>query len=142
AGTHNYTERIGGDQVPVLEGDDGVVVALVEARGFDNLILNSASALTGDVKIRQAIQAALDVDPILEAGRGAGYYELYASLMPEGNPWYSDAGGENYDVGDPERASQLLEEAGYDGTPVRILTTQADLTKYNACIVIKQQLEE
>jgi peptide/nickel transport system substrate-binding protein len=45
-------------------------------------------------------------------------------------------------MGDPELAAQLLEEAGYDGTPVRILCTKEDLGDYNAAVVAQQQLEE
>src|SRR5690606_7462523 len=47
-----------------------------------------------------------------------------------------------YNMNDPELARQLLEEAGYDGTPVRWLTTQDDLGDYNSAEVCRQQLEE
>jgi peptide/nickel transport system substrate-binding protein len=49
---------------------------------------------------------------------------------------------ELYDQGDPEKARQLLTDAGYDGTPVRVLCTQEDLGDYNAAVVAQQQLEE
>ena len=41
----------------------------------------------------------------------------------------------------PRRRRQLLEEAGYDGTPIRFLCTQEDLGDYNAAVVAQQQME-
>lgn len=142
AGDYTYAERISGDQVPTLEGDPEVAVVVVSASGWDMLNLNWRSPITGDAKIREAIQVALSCEPILEAGRGAGFYELYPSLMPKGTIWYTEAGGERYNQGDIAKAQQLLQEAGYDGAPLRLMTTQQDVTKYQASVVIQQQLEQ
>jgi len=62
-------------------------------------------------------------------------------MMPQ-TAWDSAVGEEFYDMGDPELAAQLLEEAGYDGTPIRIVCTQEDLGDYNAAVVAQQQLED
>jgi peptide/nickel transport system substrate-binding protein len=56
-------------------------------------------------------------------------------------PWHSLAGEEYYNVNDPELAKQKLQEAGYDGTPLRFMATQEYTFMYGAAIVAKQQLE-
>src|SRR5690606_38174305 len=53
-----------------------------------------------------------------------------------------DAGAELYNQNDPEKARALLEEAGYDGTPLRLLSTQEYQYLYNVALVSAQQLED
>jgi peptide/nickel transport system substrate-binding protein len=56
-------------------------------------------------------------------------------------PWHSTAGQEYYNVNNPDLAKQKLQEAGYDGQPVRFMATQEYTFMYGAAIVAKQQLE-
>jgi peptide/nickel transport system substrate-binding protein len=52
------------------------------------------------------------------------YWKHNGAMFPEPLVWQTDAGVEgNYNVGDPEAAKALLAEAGYDGSPLRILTS-------------------
>src|SRR5699024_7335981 len=76
---------------------------------------NAIDGLTADKKMRQAINAALNIDEILQASLvEPEIYRAGASLMEEENvKWATDAGAEGYNQNDPERAKQLLEEAGY-----------------------------
>ena len=94
-----------------------------------------------DQTIRQAVLAAVDVEPTGQASHGEGYFEPGPGIMLPQTAWNSDVSAELYDQGDPERARQLLEEAGYDGTPIRILCTQEDLGDYNAAVVVQQQMD-
>jgi peptide/nickel transport system substrate-binding protein len=46
-------------------------------------------------------------------------------MFPKGQFFYTEAGVDgNYNIADPEAAKKLLEEAGYDGSPLRILTSR------------------
>jgi peptide/nickel transport system substrate-binding protein len=56
--------------------------------------------------------------------------------------WNSQVGAELYNIGDPDRAQELLDEAGYDGTPVRIMTTQEYQHQYNQAVMLEQQLND
>ncbi len=42
---------------------------------------------------------------------------------------------------DLEKAKALMKEAGYDGTPIRWMSTKEYFYNYNAGVVFKQQLE-
>ena len=95
-------------------------------------------------KIRQAFQAALDMEPIMAAAAGHPlFYRLDPGLSPpEILLWHSTAGGALYNQNDKDKARRLLKEAGYAGQPVRWLTTQEVEYMYKTALVAKQQLEE
>ena len=70
-------------------------------------------------KVREAVEYALDKAAICEA-IGYGYYEPIYAVSPPGE-WGSDRIAVKRDY-DPEKAKQLLAEAGYaDGCPIDIL---------------------
>ncbi len=141
AGDLHYVENISSDQYPVLKDDAAVTVEILPPDSWLNFPINLNSPLTKDHNIRKAIQLALDPEPIMLAAFGEGFYELTPTLLPGADIWYSDAGSEIYNHPDPEQAKAILEEAGYDGTPVRLMTQDEVQLEYNASVVIKQQLE-
>jgi peptide/nickel transport system substrate-binding protein len=96
-----------------------------------------------DKRLRQAVQAALDMEPIMAAGFGdKAFYRLDPGLMHAEQPqWHSKAGAEYYNQKNPEKAKKLLKEAGYGGQPVRWITTKEYEYMYKHALVAKQQLE-
>ena len=105
--------------------------------------MNHKSPLTSQKKLRQAFQAALDMEPILVAGFG------FARVLPA-RPRRSssraalalDGGAALYNQKDKEKAKRLLKEAGYAGQPLRWITTREYEFMYKNALVSKQQLEE
>ncbi|HEV2128800.1 MAG TPA: ABC transporter substrate-binding protein [Thermomicrobiales bacterium] len=142
SGEYHYLEEIIPDQIEVIGSDPNVTIEILPPRSYGVIIMNTVGGLTSDVTIRRAAQAAISVEELAQASHGAGYFEPGPGIMLPQTIWNSDVGREHYDQGDPEKCQQLLNEAGYDGKPVRILTTQEDLGDYNAAIVAQQQLEE
>ena len=49
-------------------------------------------------------------------------------MLPQ-TMWASDVSAELYNQNNPEKSAQLLQEAGYDGTPIRLLCTEEDLVR-------------
>lgn len=141
AGDLHYVENVSTDQYPTLKDDPAVAAEILEPDSWLNFPINLRSPLTQNHTIRKAIQLALDPEPIMLAAFGEGFYELTPTLLPGADIWYSDAGSDIYNHPDPEKAKQLLEEAKYDGTPVRLITQNELQLEYNASVVIKQQLE-
>jgi peptide/nickel transport system substrate-binding protein len=142
AGDYDFLESISPDQIEELENSPDVIVERDLACCYPNLVINQQSDLMQDQQIRKAVQLALDHEPILQAGYGDGYYRLDPSLLMQETPWHSLAGAESFDVHDLELAAQLLADAGYGGTPVRFMVTQAYRDLYNSSVVIAQQLED
>ena len=140
SGSYHYSASIKQDQY-----DRVLTMRSVEPRiGSPSLwigaVLNHKQGLMTSKKLRQAFQAALDMQPIMAAEAGHPlFYRLDPSLFPrELVLWYSTAGGAFYNQGDKEKARRLLKEAGYVGQPVRWLTRPESVT----ALVAKQQLEE
>ena len=141
AGDYHYLETASPDQATTLEGSENVAVDTLPADAWLNIVLNLRSPVLEDLRVRRAIQSALDHAAIMQAAFGEGFYELTPELIPGAPTWYSDAGIEYFNVNDPDASRQLLDESGYDGEPLRIMTTQEVQQEYNATLVMKQQLE-
>ena len=141
SGEYHYLEEIIPDQIEVLQGTPDVTIEILPPRSYGVIIMNTVAGLMSDQRIRQAVQAAIAVEPSGQATHGEGYFEIGPGIMLPQTAWNSDVSAELYNQNNPEKARQLLEEAGYDGTPVRVLCTQEDLGDYNAAVVAQQQLE-
>ena len=144
SGSYHYSQNIKPDQYDRL-----LTMRSVEPRIFSPSIwsiawLNHKQGLMTGKKLRQAFQAALDMEPIMAAAVGHPlFYRLDPGLSPpEAILWHSKAGGAAYNQKDKEKARRLLKEAGYTGQPVRWLTTQEYEHMYKTALVAKQQLEE
>src|SRR5699024_8615826 len=55
--------------------------------------------------------------------------------------WYSEQGKDKFNQKDPEKAKEILEEIGYDGETITIVSDREYVTHYNAAVVLQQQLE-
>ena len=97
-------------------------------------------------KLRQAWQAALDIEPIMKAVAGgrAEFYRMDASLaFVENKPWYvKQQPSWGWNEHNKEKAKRLLQEAGYKGEPVRFVATQEYKWMYDFALLTKQQLED
>lgn len=133
---------IGNDQYQVLKDSDGVVSEILQPTDWDVFFLNWKSPMMGNLAMREAIQAALDHEPMLLNARGGpDFIRLDLGLMMKQTPWWSSAGQDRYNMKNPDLAKQKLQEAGYDGTAIRFMTTQEYPFMYGCAIVAKQQLE-
>lgn len=110
------------DQLSVYESDPELVPQVQENGGFSLIQFNHEDGLFTDLQMRQAVFHAIDVEEIAVQKLGdLTYYSNSSSFFPEGSDWYSEAGQEEWENRDPAQAEALLEEAGYDGTPIRLL---------------------
>lgn len=141
AGDYHYLETVSPDQYSTLQADSGVVVEILPADSWLNIVLNLLSPVLEDQRIRRAVQMSLDHEAIMLAAFGEGFYELTPELVPGAPIWYTDAGSELFNVNDPEGAKALLAEAGYDGAPLRIMVSQEIQQEYNGTLTMAQQLE-
>lgn len=102
------------------------------------LWLNTREGPTADKRFRQAIMYAMNRKFVRDA-LWAGLGKVATGPVSSSTRFYSD------DVTiykyDPEKAKALLEEMGYDGTPVRLLPLPYGETWQRWAEVIKQNLE-
>jgi peptide/nickel transport system substrate-binding protein len=116
---------------------------IVKPRGWTLISMNHKAGLMTSRPLRQAVQAALDMEPIMIAAFGhKDFYRLGPALFfPEQPAWHSTAGAALYNQRDREKAKRLMKEAGYTGQTVRWISTREYEFMYKSSLVAKQQLE-
>ncbi|MSP48957.1 MAG: ABC transporter substrate-binding protein [Alphaproteobacteria bacterium] len=102
--------------------------------------VNISAAPTDNLKFRQAIQAVLNMDEIMESASD-GAFRLNVGFQYPGQSQYTDAGKETYNQKNPAKAKQLLTESGYKGEEVVLLTNKDYTSMYNASLVVAEQLK-
>ncbi|WP_043448113.1 ABC transporter substrate-binding protein [Halotalea alkalilenta] len=124
SGDVDYIERAPIDLLMLLENQDGIHTEVLDRLGMQiEARMNFLHPPFDDVRIRRAALLAIGQQDVLDALIGdPRYYQACAAVFGCGTPYASESGGETLlSGGDIEGARQLLEEAGYDGTPVVIL---------------------
>lgn len=138
-----YTKNIA--DVKALEGTPGITIDTVDVRYTRLFYLNKFPKADGtpsplaDVKVRQAIAYALDMDAILE-----GIFEGAAlpanSLTPNGADKVEGLNDYTYDV---EKAKELLKEANWDpNTELDVVYYYTDQLTQDLMAIIQQYLAE
>jgi peptide/nickel transport system substrate-binding protein len=106
--------------VATMEGVDGVTVRLNDTLRYVYLAMNLAMTPLDDLRVRQAIMHAIDRQALLD-GPYFGYGKTTLQPWPEGYFPHVEGLDDTYDY-DPERARELLAEAGYpDGFSADII---------------------
>jgi peptide/nickel transport system substrate-binding protein len=107
------------------------------------MVLNTRQGLMTDKRLRQAVQAALDVEPMMLAGLGhRDFFRLDPGIFFQEQVWHSRASAALYNQRDKDKARRLLKEAGYAGQALRWIVTTEYEHHYKPAVVAKSQLEE
>jgi peptide/nickel transport system substrate-binding protein len=144
AGDYDYAESIPGDLFAELDADAGVNTILNGGPIFGLVFLNSSDGpLQENFALRRAIQTAIDKTPALQVAIGPeGLWRANGSFAPEGSVWNTDAGTENFSMGDADAARTMAEEAGYDGEPIKFMVSTNYPFHYDTAIVYTRQLAQ
>ena len=123
--TQNLDERYN-----VLEGTMNLVQALY---------LNNAVAPFDDVRVRQALCYAIDRDAILELTADGHGAKLGSSVYPAFTKYFDDSLTDYYTY-DPEKAKELLTEAGYPNGFTMTITVPSNYTPHvdTAQVLVEQ----
>ena len=108
-------------------------------------VFNKKEGLMANQKLRQAWQAAVDIEPIMKtvAAGKPEFYRLDSSLMfQEVAEWHTTLAGLPYNERNTEKAKRLMKEAGYKGEPIRFMATKEYKWMYDFAVMMKQQMED
>ncbi|WMT90451.1 ABC transporter substrate-binding protein [Pelagibacterium sp. H642] len=125
------------DQIATIENNPALKVEGAVTPLFHVVIFNGLNPKLEDPRIRQALSLAIDRDLLNEA------LWLGEAVVPSSHtfPQYGELYMPELDTYeyDPERARELLAEAGYDGTPIRYDT---DAVYYTNGLLAAQAIKE
>lgn len=97
------------DDLDRLKETDGLQVVSGDSYGMSYISFTQDDEVVGDVRVRQALSLALNLDTMVESVYGE-YASVSESVMPSTILYYKSQGEHKYDV---EKAKELLAEAGY-----------------------------
>lgn len=141
-GEYDFVDFLPGMDIPYLQEQDNLVIEDLMPYTWVVVYLNhTEDSIFNNKTLRQAVQAGIDHEEIMivssdDSGRlDPGMYFLE-------QVWHSDVGAEYYNQNDPEKAKKLMEEAGYNGEEIVLLTNTDYDYMYKAGIVLERQLTE
>ncbi len=142
SGQFDFADALPAESYDRIAGSNVADPLVLAPFGWPIWAINHKDGLLTDRKIRQALLAALPFDDMLYAAFGNDkFFKVDGAMYPEGWAWYTDAGTDLYNQNDQKKAAKLLKEAGYDGTPLRILTSHQYEFHFKMAEVAKQALE-
>lgn len=143
-GKYDIATNMSLDNYRILKNDPNISTDIPTAPVFPLLVFNKQEGPFTDVKMRQAVQAVLDMEQLLySAAGGPEFFNLEPGLATEDQrDWHNDAGKELYNQKNIEKAKQLLQESGYNGEEILLLTTRTIEDFYNFAANVHAQLSE
>lgn len=135
-----------------IENSEGASNNLFTASNFPNVVLNTSLELDNgdkpfaDVRVRQAMKHALDREEMVAGTNGTmtiGHHDPVAPVHPDYAPF--DEGLEFGTTAQPDRARELLEEAGYNNgleLPTAYYSTEYVERKGTVMQLFQQQMQQ
>lgn len=134
------------EQIPMpaarrLESSDEIQMHKNARWAFTTFIFNTNVAPSDNVKFREAVQVALNMEEIM-AISSEGLYTMNHRWQYEGTTYDpGQIGAEYYNQADADRAKALLAEAGYNGEEFVILTDSNIPQHSRSAVVVAEQLK-
>lgn len=139
-GVYDVLDDISNDNYEQLKANDDLTL-YTQPGGTLNLFMNTTKGVFANKDMRLALMNAVDCDEILLASFiDKDLYFLNNGFMNPNSKWATDAGKENYNTKDYEKAKELIKKAGYNGEKIRLVTTKNYAEMYNATVVLQDQL--
>ncbi len=126
------------NQAKAVEETPNLTLEVAEIFRLDYIYLNHSQKPLDDQRIRLAMNHAANLDAIKKAVYFE-YGELPNSINPKMNFWSADVQRIPYDV---VKAQALVKDAGYDGTPIRLLVETGNAPAKQVATILQQGWQE
>jgi peptide/nickel transport system substrate-binding protein len=141
-GMYDMSQNMSTDHLNAVQADSSLVTIFEEGY-FGGLVFNKKEGPSSDVYLRLAIQAALEMEAVGQAGFGSKeFFTLSGALSAPGAAAYTDGGLEAYNAADPKKVEDLLAKSSYNGETLRILSTRDLAGNYQEATEIQNQLKK
>ncbi|CAN7685862.1 ABC transporter substrate-binding protein [Rhizobium sp. LjRoot258] len=143
SGQYDYVDSLPVESYDKLKSSTATQPLLLKPFGYPVFVFNTAAGVTKNVAIRKAIRQALSMEDMMAAAfGGTDFYAPDGNIYPRNFAWSTDAGvAGNYNIADPEGAATAAKDAGYNGEPIRILTSRQYEFHYKMAQVAAEYLK-
>jgi peptide/nickel transport system substrate-binding protein len=132
--------QVADSDVAELKQSPGLDISTPQVATKHTFLFQTRDPLLSNVKLRQAIAAALDMKQIVAAASN-GLGSVNNSAVPPTSAYYDDVQRQGYSY-DPQRAKALLAEAGYKGEEITILANQrVAMPSYPAAVMAQAMMQ-
>jgi len=124
--------------LPEMQKSNSVQVMTAPSATKHALLLQSRDPLLSDVRMRQAIAAALDLDQLVaHASNELG--KVNNSAVHMASPYYSEVQRQRYNQ-DPAGVKKLLADAGYKGQTIKLIANKRSTVPSFPVAVVAQAM--
>ncbi len=125
--------------VKEIKANPSLGLSIAQNMGLSTLLIQTRDPLLSNVKLRQAIAAALDTAQITAAVT-EGLAKHNNSIVPLNSSYHTADHDKGYAY-DPEAAQRLLKDAGYKGESIVILTNKRYPQTFASSVLIQAMLQ-
>lgn len=137
-GQAHWTDNIPPQQIEELEGDDSIVIESVPSTDYWYFAANQEREPFDQPEVRQALAFAIDREAVTSAAKFDAA-TVNQTAIPEGAQFYTDYAPYEHD---PDRARELLQEAGVEDLEVELMVTDEFPETVQAAQVLESQWGE
>jgi len=141
SGDFHVLEQIPTPSAKRLANDRSLTMHEMMPWAFQTFIFNASQPPTNNAKVRQAIQAAIDPEEVMAISTDGSYRLLHGWQYPNTPYFQGDMGKEAYNQKNAAKAKQLLQESGYKGEELLILTDSSFKNHNDTAVTIGEQLK-
>ena len=142
AGRYHVADGVPSEMKDSIEADPNLTGVIIKPLDWLNMMVNHHNPPMDNPKVRRAVQIALDQSLIMLAAIGnSDLIRLDPGLCFKEQVWHNEEGAEYYNVNDPEKAKMLLQEAGYKGEEIVLMTNTTIDNMFKSAPVVQQQLK-
>lgn len=138
SGAIEAVEFVDPEDLPVLQANSKVVIKKELSSLILVMAMNCSRPPLNDLRVRQAVNYAVDKQLVLDVAYGGG--KVGSTFLDTGNAYYKDFSG-LYPY-NPEKAKQLLKEAGVGDKEFTITVPQNYPLHVKAAELMQQMLEK
>lgn len=143
-GEYDYAEALPIETRSTIDANSDLVAQIVKPQWALVWELNQAEPPFDNVKVRQALFAALDMEFVVSTVvmNDPDFYLAHPGFRyGPWSSWYTEVGSYNYNQADPVKSRQLLEEAGYAGEDIILLSNRDYYWMYRCTLAAATSLE-
>ncbi|MGC3952792.1 MAG: ABC transporter substrate-binding protein [Propionicimonas sp.] len=143
SGQYDFASDIPADNAAELKANPDIKLNPLNS-GILAAVFDKAEGPFANQKLRQAAQIAVNAEDVLVSSyQSEEFFDLNGALAaPTQTDWYTQAGLENYNQNNLDKAKQLVAESGYKGEAIKFVTTRDYPYMYNSAVVLVDLFEQ